>query len=332
MSTSMHTQYNYNRRNSSATPYTIPIKHQHQSSGSGQTQGQSIPNSGHQVHTGGPVSSSVPSLSREFVVRRISEGETGRLKEELKCEACGKGYKHISSLAKHLWEHTPEWNVTKKLLISKHQQVQLLEAASILVGMNESQTPSRRNSVFPDDNQADDPKYPSPFSPSNSADTNVTSNTSTPPMHPDSNKPGHGSTVRFNFPQPQFKNSFDLNSNEYYDGPGNNNFNRSHSISHYPPISEQQTIKSPSLAGGYLDTHNETSSTPSSRINGRSNSIIPPVGKDDLRSPTLAAKNKNASTLTPSPALHLNNNDDLDDLDKQSNESYEEESVIGKME
>uniref|UniRef100_A0A060T745 ARAD1C18018p n=1 Tax=Blastobotrys adeninivorans TaxID=409370 RepID=A0A060T745_BLAAD len=76
-------------------------------------------------------------LSREFVARRISEGETGRLKEELKCQSCGKGYKHVSSLAKHLWEHTPEWNVTSKLLISKHQQVQLLEAASILVSMNE---------------------------------------------------------------------------------------------------------------------------------------------------------------------------------------------------
>lgn len=79
----------------------------------------------------------VPQLSRKFVARRISEGETGRLKEELKCQACGKGYKHVSSLAKHLWEHTPEWNVTSKLLISKHQQVQLLEAASILASMNE---------------------------------------------------------------------------------------------------------------------------------------------------------------------------------------------------
>lgn len=77
-------------------------------------------------------------LSRRFVARRISEGETGRLKEELKCQACGKGYKHISSLAKHLWEHTPEWSVTSKLLISKHQQVQLLEAASILVSLNEN--------------------------------------------------------------------------------------------------------------------------------------------------------------------------------------------------
>lgn len=79
----------------------------------------------------------VPLLSRKFVARRISEGETGRLKEELKCQACGKGYKHITSLAKHLWEHTPEWSMTSKLLISKHQQVQLLEAASILVSINE---------------------------------------------------------------------------------------------------------------------------------------------------------------------------------------------------
>lgn len=34
------------------------------------------------------------------------------------------------------WEHTPEWAYTSKLLISKHQQVQLLEAASVLVAMN----------------------------------------------------------------------------------------------------------------------------------------------------------------------------------------------------
>lgn len=81
----------------------------------------------------------VALLSRRFVARRISEGETGRLKEELKCQACGKGYKHISSLAKHLWEHTPEWSMTSKLLISKHQQVQLLEAASILVSLNENE-------------------------------------------------------------------------------------------------------------------------------------------------------------------------------------------------
>lgn len=35
------------------------------------------------------------------------------------------------------WEHTPEWSYTSKLLISKHQQVQLLEAASVLVAMTD---------------------------------------------------------------------------------------------------------------------------------------------------------------------------------------------------
>ncbi|KAK9475918.1 hypothetical protein V1514DRAFT_338554 [Lipomyces japonicus] len=83
------------------------------------------------------------SLTRRILAaRRFSdsgESMSGRLKEELKCELCGKGYKHISCLTKHLWEHTPEWTVTSKLLISKHQQVQLLEAASILVSMTEEE-------------------------------------------------------------------------------------------------------------------------------------------------------------------------------------------------
>lgn len=38
------------------------------------------------------------------------------------------------------WEHDPAWAITSKLLISKHQQVQLLEAATVLVGMNENMT------------------------------------------------------------------------------------------------------------------------------------------------------------------------------------------------
>lgn len=74
--------------------------------------------------------------------RRASDGQP-LLKDgkksnriEVRCEKCGKGYKHSSCLTKHLWEHTPEWSLTSKLLISKHQQVQLLEAASVLVAMN----------------------------------------------------------------------------------------------------------------------------------------------------------------------------------------------------
>ena len=67
--------------------------------------------------------------------RRASDGRRGS-RVELRCKKCGKSYKHSSCLNKHLWEHTPEWALTSRLLISKHQQVQLLEAASVLVTMN----------------------------------------------------------------------------------------------------------------------------------------------------------------------------------------------------
>ncbi|XJO76338.1 hypothetical protein BDV3_006876 [Batrachochytrium dendrobatidis] len=50
------------------------------------------------------------------------------------CVSCGKKYKHPNCLAKHKWEHTDYWKETSKLSISKHQQVQLLEAASVLIG------------------------------------------------------------------------------------------------------------------------------------------------------------------------------------------------------
>ncbi|KAJ5997005.1 hypothetical protein N7499_006679 [Penicillium canescens] len=78
--------------------------------------------------------------------RRASEGailktEGKRVPADLRCDRCGKGYKHGSCLSKHMWEHDPAWAVTSKLLISKHQQVQLLEAASVLVTMNHDDPP-----------------------------------------------------------------------------------------------------------------------------------------------------------------------------------------------
>lgn len=51
------------------------------------------------------------------------------------CLVCGKLYGHISTLTKHLWEHTPKWQMSKDTPIPKHQQEQLLEAAAILVDM-----------------------------------------------------------------------------------------------------------------------------------------------------------------------------------------------------
>ncbi|KAF2860802.1 hypothetical protein K470DRAFT_264196 [Piedraia hortae CBS 480.64] len=97
----------------------------------------SLPERAESVLTDGPPFS---ATDRKPKARRASEGNRmGRRDKagELKCEHCGKAYKHGSCLSKHLWEHTPQWQLTSKLLISKHQQVQLLEAASVLVAMNQ---------------------------------------------------------------------------------------------------------------------------------------------------------------------------------------------------
>lgn len=64
----------------------------------------------------------------------------------------------MSKLIDHIsrWEHTPEWSVTSKLLISKHQQVQLLEAASVLVGMNQDSSASPESVKTNDSDQSSD--------------------------------------------------------------------------------------------------------------------------------------------------------------------------------
>ncbi|EAS36621.1 leucine-rich repeat extensin-like protein 5 [Coccidioides immitis RS] len=98
--------------------------------------------------SGEETSSTSRPISTKHRSRRASEGshlirgEGKRSLTELKCDRCGKGYKHSSCLTKHMWEHDPAWAYTSKLLISKHQQVQLLEAATVLVNMNQEPTPS----------------------------------------------------------------------------------------------------------------------------------------------------------------------------------------------
>ncbi|KAK3701494.1 hypothetical protein LTR37_015468 [Vermiconidia calcicola] len=111
-------------------------------------------------------------------MRRASDGTHLSKKEkaatgDLKCEHCGKAYKHGSCLNKHLWEHTPQWQYTSKLLISKHQQVQLLEAASVLVAMNTEGNPESDNSSSP------------AASGSSERDEDLSSTETTPPPHAD---------------------------------------------------------------------------------------------------------------------------------------------------
>ncbi|KAJ9668226.1 hypothetical protein H2201_001656 [Coniosporium apollinis] len=77
--------------------------------------------------TDGPPLASMPESTKTNTkarTRRASEGAR---------QSKGDGKRTSGSE----WEHTPEWAITSKLLISKHQQVQLLEAASVLVAMNQ---------------------------------------------------------------------------------------------------------------------------------------------------------------------------------------------------
>lgn len=82
------------------------------------------------------------------------------------------------------WEHTPEWSLTSKLLISKHQQVQLLEAASVLVAMNDKPKDSE---TTPPDSAKDFPSDPESASPaasgySEQVERQSSADTTPPPM------------------------------------------------------------------------------------------------------------------------------------------------------
>lgn len=67
-----------------------------------------------------------------------------------RCESCAKVYRHPSCLSKHRWEHSPHWANSSKLLLSKHQQVQLLEAATILVHLDPG-NPAGQGKSLPED-------------------------------------------------------------------------------------------------------------------------------------------------------------------------------------
>ncbi|KAJ7474727.1 hypothetical protein FB451DRAFT_275127 [Mycena latifolia] len=90
----------------------------------------------------------------------ISQTAAGRKKRGVdhKCESCSKIYRHPSCLIKHRWEHTPHWRTLSSLphpsssgssgVLSKHAQVQLLEAAAILSHLS---TESDTGTSLPED-------------------------------------------------------------------------------------------------------------------------------------------------------------------------------------
>ncbi|KAJ7769173.1 hypothetical protein DFH07DRAFT_291878 [Mycena maculata] len=107
-----------------------------------------------------PPAAAIPASAPTKSSTPIPIAAAGRKKRGVdhKCEACSKIYRHPSCLIKHRWEHTPHWRTLASLPafptspsaspssappakhgkhapmapLSKHAQVQLLEAAAIL--------------------------------------------------------------------------------------------------------------------------------------------------------------------------------------------------------
>ncbi|GAA5932332.1 hypothetical protein JCM3775_001195 [Rhodotorula graminis] len=75
--------------------------------------------------------------------KRKDKGQT------YECEKCSKVYRHSTCLTKHRWEHTEHWKEASKLLLSKHQQVQLLEGAAILAAASAGSSLPDEKSFWP---------------------------------------------------------------------------------------------------------------------------------------------------------------------------------------
>ncbi|KAJ1976099.1 hypothetical protein H4R34_004100 [Dimargaris verticillata] len=60
---------------------------------------------------------------------------TTRTDREYQCDSCRRTYSSPAELTAHRWEHTDVWPQVESLEPTKHKQVQMLEAAQILMGM-----------------------------------------------------------------------------------------------------------------------------------------------------------------------------------------------------
>ena len=135
------------------------------------------------------------------------------------------------------WEHTPEWSYTSKLLISKHQQVQLLEAASVLVAMNQDgPTPPPSAKDFSSDHDSASPAASGssdPLDGLSSADT-------TPPPHAEQ------------YNQSYTGSSYVGRNKRYSSG---NNYSRSYQSAPYAPAGGS-SIPNGSTFGSYRRQNN----------------------------------------------------------------------------
>lgn len=115
-------------------------------------------------------------------------------------------FQSVDLLFEYRWEHDPAWAITSKLLISKHQQVQLLEAASVLVNMNVDEPTSEAPEAGSETSSA------SPGASSGLRDGLSSAETSPPPMDEDHSDDGmsiaRGKDFGVTNTGPQYSHSF----------------------------------------------------------------------------------------------------------------------------
>ncbi len=92
--------------------------------------GQVAPDLGGRRDEEGRPASSEEGIEELSAPARMAEPASGAPQHV--CSECGKMYKHRNCLVKHAWEHHEAWPITRRLCQTKHQQVQMLEAAHIL--------------------------------------------------------------------------------------------------------------------------------------------------------------------------------------------------------
>ncbi|KAH0355075.1 hypothetical protein KCU83_g1990, partial [Aureobasidium melanogenum] len=270
-----------------------------------------------------------PADDKKIKARRGSDGSVLTKKKsaagELKCETCGKGYKHSSCLTKHLWEHTPEWQYTSKLLISKHQQVQLLEAASVLVAMNGDAT-TGDSKLSDSDNSSASPAA----SGSDSREDDISSAETTPPPHGEQSF-GHNK---------RYSNASSLVSRSYqseFSAPAGSSHARHWSTSSSRPITAAS-----SLAQSYPD---EDQADLAAAVGLLSCSYGTPtygptsLGKDVPPVPPLPARYQNSyqpSSLANAHQFHedvdMEEESYSDDDDETSRADEADDGVFGTME
>lgn len=144
------------------------------------------------------------------------------------------------------WEHTPEWQYTSKLLISKHQQVQLLEAASVLVAMNKES-----------DGEHSDRSSP-PASGSSDLRDDLSSTETTPPPQLDDHALGSYPHSHFGTRSiKRYSTNSSAYSQSYQSTVFSDNGNAHGHLRQWSNVSDRPTTSGTSVAGSYHDDTND---------------------------------------------------------------------------